>query len=161
MKIHNLFLITLIISLTSGCALTGGNNSHYGANIRKPGENQYNSTTRIPVRPPIPEPNRVRPDIPLENLYKTFYAPYSTLYTACLRAIENLNLSLTTFNSTTGIIEFKTMQGQVLALKVTPDKEYNSRSSVKLFSQDGSRRFNTTFVNTLFESIYYQVNNKY
>lgn len=161
MKIHNLILIALIISLTSGCALTGGSNSQYGANIKKPGENQYNTTTQIPVKPPVPEPNRVRPDTPLENLYKTYYAPYSTLYTACLRALENMNLSLTSFNSTTGIIEFKTIQGQTLVLQISPDKEYNSRSSVKLFAQDGSRRFNINFINTLFESIYYQINNKY
>lgn len=161
MKIQTIFLIALIISLTSSCALTGGSKPNYGTTIKNSTENNYSNPIQVTVKPPIPEPNAERPDTPLENLIKTFYAPYSTLYTACLRSIENMNLSLKSFNSTTGIIEFKTLQGQTLVLQISPDKEYNSRSSVKLFAQDGSRRFNVNFVNALFESINYQINNKY
>ena len=161
MKIHNIFLIALIISLTSGCALTGGSKPNYGAKVIKPAETNYSNPIQVTVKPPVPESNTERPETPLEDLTKAFYTPYSTLYTACLSALENMNLSLKSFNSTSGIIEFKTLQGQTLVIQVSPDKEYNSRSSVKLFAQDGSRRFNVNFINTLFESINYQINSKY
>ncbi|MGD9581632.1 MAG: hypothetical protein AB7V50_09690 [Vampirovibrionia bacterium] len=160
MRTYSLLISFLIIFITTGCALTGGSKSNYGANLKKPDGN-YNNATQIPVQPPVPDINSSKTDTPLENLFKTFYAPYSTLYTACLRAIENMNLSLTSFNSTTGLIEFKNIQGETLALKISPDKEYNSRSSVKLFAKSGSRKFNQNFINTLFESINYQLNAKY
>lgn len=160
MRTLNCLLIITILGLSSGCALTGSSNPNYGGKVKLPEHGNYTTSSQIKVTPPVPEPRDRVQELTLDQLFKTYYAPYSDLFTASLRAIEALNLSLKTFNSTSGLIEFKTIQGQTYFLNIAPDKEFNSRATVKLFSGDGSRRINKDLVDSIFTAIEYSVNNR-
>lgn len=146
-------LIACILFFSTGCVLTGRKGTNYGGNVRMP-----NDPATVRIKPPVPQPNSTSPELSLDQLYKTYYAPYSSLFTTTLRAVEALNLSVKGFNSTSGLIEFRTIQGYTYFLKVAPDQEFNSRSTVKLFSKDGSRRINKNLVESIFQSINYHLN---
>lgn len=158
MKKYNILLIFLLLS-TSGCALTGGSRTQYGGNVKLPSHGNYNNPSQVTVQPEVPIPGDQPSELALEDLYKTYYTPYSKLFKAALRAVEGLNLSLQNFNSTTGLIEFKSIQGVTYFIKVSPDKEFNSRASIKLFTADGSRKIGRDFVFNIFETINYHINN--
>jgi hypothetical protein len=155
MKNIQQIIIICICLLVSGCALGGKTKTNYGAQVELPQRGNYTSPGEIHV---VPLPGQYKQELTIEELNKTYYVPYSELFTACLKAIRSMNLSLKTFNSTSGIIEFKTLQGNTYYLRLSPDSEFNSRSLIRLASPDGSRRIDKSFVDNIFNAINYQIN---
>lgn len=153
MKKYNYILILFVI-LLAGCATTGKTNINYGAKMKLPEHGNYTTPSVIPV---VPLPNNNEVALSPQDLKKSYLSPYADMFTACLKAIKTLNLTLKTFNSSNGIIEFKTIQGEAFILKLAPDNEVNSKSNIELSTPDGSTKFNKNFVTDLFKAIDNQI----
>jgi hypothetical protein len=152
-----LCLIIIITGLVAvGCAQTGKPRTNYGGQVRLPQENNYTTPSQVPV---VPLPGESKEPLTTEALTKQFYYPYSDLFTASLKALRNLNYSLMTFNSSSGVIEFQDIQGAKLYLRLAPDQEFSTRSIAKLQSEDGSRRIDPALVENVFNAIVYYLSN--
>lgn len=150
MKKYLSVLIICFLILLPGCITTGKKKTQYGAKIELPAHGNYTKPSQVPV---VPLPGDIKPELTLEEMNKTFYVPYSDLFTITLKALRSLDLSLNTFNSTSGMIEFTNIQGQTYYLRLYPDDEFNSRSLIKIFTPDGSRRIDKVLINNIFNSI--------
>lgn len=150
-------ILTFILISLNACALTGGTKTQYGGNVKLPEYGNYSTPSKITV---IPIPSQIQPELMPEDLIKNFYVPYPELFTATLKVLKGLNFNVETFNSSNGTIEFKTIQGENFYLKLAQDQEFNSRSTIKLFTSDGSLRIDKNFVKAIFDTIENQFSNK-
>jgi hypothetical protein len=153
----SIYVLLLIASIgISGCAMTGKTKTHYGGDVKLPKHGNYTSPSEIPV---VPLPGECKTELPLEALTKKYYVSYSDLFTQSLKALKNAQYTVMSFNSSSGIIEFKNLSGKVYYLRLSPDQEFNSRSIARIQAPDGSRRIDSTFVENIFSAIDFQISN--
>ena len=143
----NLTLITLslCILLLNACTTLGGNKVNYSGSVNLPEHGNY--------VPTAPIPGSINKELSTDDVTALFNIPYSQLFTIALKSVTRSNYSILNLNSDNGIIKFKTTSGQDFYLKVSKDKDYDSKSRVKVLPADGSYKIEKNFVLSIFETI--------
>lgn len=143
----SLTIITLLlcISLLNACATFGGSKVNYSGSVKLPEHGNY--------VPTAPIPGTTNNELSKDDVTALFNLPYSQLFTIALKSITRSNYSILNLNSDNGIIKFKTISGQDYYLKVSKDRDFDSKARVKVLPADGSYKIEKNFVLSIFETI--------
>lgn len=141
----------LVLLLTTGCVTTTGG-TQYGGQVTPPNMRQQ-SDQRTSSGVPLPTETTAKRELSYKELTKAYNTTFQDLFTHSLKALRNLNFTISTFNSTDGVIEFKSYNLKPMYLKVLSDKECPTASYARILSKDGSRKINPNLVENIFKEI--------